>query len=126
MTEAPRLWIDPATPIPPYEQIRAQVTTLVASGWLAPSARLPSVRQLAADLGLAVGTVARAYRELEAAGVVESRRRTGTHVVEHPVQTTASEPLADLAARFVDEARGLPASPEEILAAVARKLREQG
>ncbi|MCK0118886.1 GntR family transcriptional regulator, partial [Isoptericola sp. S6320L] len=67
-------------PVPVYEQIRSQVAAAVAVGTLRPGARLPASRDLARDLGIAVGTVQRAYRELEASGVVISRRRTGTVV----------------------------------------------
>jgi DNA-binding transcriptional regulator YhcF (GntR family) len=74
--------VDPASSVAPYEQVRASVTSLVRSGALAPHTRLPAVRRLAVDLGLAANTVARAYRELEAAGVVETRGRLGTFVVE--------------------------------------------
>ena len=49
-------------------------------GTLIPGGRLPTVRSLAADLGIAAGTVARAYKELEASGLIESRRRRGTVV----------------------------------------------
>ena len=58
---------------PPYEQIRAQVSSLIALGTLAPGTRLPTVRSLAADLGIAAGTVARAYKELEQSGLIETR-----------------------------------------------------
>ncbi len=74
--------VDPSSPVAPFEQVRASVTSLVRSGRLAPHTRLPAVRRLAVDLGLAAGTVARAYRELEAAGVVETRGRLGTFVVD--------------------------------------------
>jgi DNA-binding transcriptional regulator YhcF (GntR family) len=69
--------------VPPYEQIRTQILDAVQSGALAPGARLPPVRRLATDLGLAVNTVARAYRELESQGVVETRGRNGTVVSPH-------------------------------------------
>ena len=72
------LRIDGDAAVPPYEQLRQQVTTLVVSGQLPEGSRLPPIRQLAGDLGLAPGTVARAYRELEADGVVMSRGRRGT------------------------------------------------
>ena len=62
--------IDPTSPLPPYEQLRINLTALVLNGALDAGAKLPSIRQLAGDLGLAPGTVARAYRELEADGVV--------------------------------------------------------
>lgn len=71
---------DPSSPTPPFEQLRSQVARLVASGDLAAGERLPTVRGLAAELGLAVNTVARVYRELEADGVVETRGRAGTFV----------------------------------------------
>ncbi|RKO25494.1 GntR family transcriptional regulator [Pseudarthrobacter phenanthrenivorans] len=58
--------VDLHSPTPPYEQIRSQISSL-ASGTLVPGSRLPTVRSLAADLGIAAGTVARAYKELEAA-----------------------------------------------------------
>lgn len=72
--------ISPDSLIPPYDQIRAQIETMAASGVLTPGHPLPSIRQLAADLGIAPGTVARAYRELEAAGVVVTRTGRGTSV----------------------------------------------
>nr|WP_307205751.1 GntR family transcriptional regulator [Nocardioides zeae] len=62
--------------------MRAQVAALVAGGDLAAGERLPTVRGLAEQLGLAAGTVARVYRELEADGVVETRGRAGTFVAE--------------------------------------------
>lgn len=72
--------IDDSSPTPPYEQLRAQIVALASSGALLVGARLPSVRQLADDLGLAPGTVARAYRELERDGNVQTRGRHGTFV----------------------------------------------
>ena len=74
------LRIEPDSPVPPYEQIRSQVATMAATGVLADGTRLPPIRQLASDLGLARGTVARAYRELEQAGVIVTRGRHGTFV----------------------------------------------
>ncbi|WP_457963173.1 GntR family transcriptional regulator [Arthrobacter sp. D1-29] len=72
--------IDLRSATPPYEQIRSQIASLIAIGSLSPGSRLPTVRSLAADLGIAAGTVARAYKELEASGLIESRRRLGTVV----------------------------------------------
>jgi DNA-binding transcriptional regulator YhcF (GntR family) len=62
---APVLTINLDSPVPPYEQLREQIAGLIGAGELKPGARLPPVRQLAADLGIAGGTVARAYRELD-------------------------------------------------------------
>jgi DNA-binding transcriptional regulator YhcF (GntR family) len=74
------LRIDPASGDAPYEQVRQQIAVAAEAGVLAPGHRLPTVRSLASDLGLAVNTVARAYRELEADGVVETHGRGGTLV----------------------------------------------
>lgn len=71
--------IDEADPTPPYEQIRQQLIDQILSGNLAPGQRVASVRQLAGDLKLAPGTVARAYSELESNGLLESSR-SGTRV----------------------------------------------
>jgi DNA-binding transcriptional regulator YhcF (GntR family) len=68
----------------PAEQIRDQVGGLVAAGGLAAGDRLPSVRQLAADLGVAAGTVAKAYKELENAGIIETKIGVGTRVTQNP------------------------------------------
>ena len=99
--------LDPDSPIPPFEQLRAQLSIMVASGRLVPGQRLPTIRQLAADLGLARGTVARAYRELEMSGIVVARGRAGTFVsAEPPVAYGVVERrqrLQDAAARYAAE-----------------------
>lgn len=79
-----RIVIDLATATPPYEQIQSQITSLIAVGELREGTRLPTVRSLAGDLGVAAGTVARAYKELEAAGTVITNRRQGTVVAAIP------------------------------------------
>lgn len=91
------LEIEASSPVPPYEQIRAQIASLAAAGQLPVGAKLPTIRQLAGDLGLAPGTVARAYRELESAGVVTSRVRHGTTIAAVP-KPSAKETNARLAA----------------------------
>ena len=92
------LEIDPGSAVPSYEQLRQQVTALVLGGAIAPGARLPAIRQLANDLGLAGGTVARAYRELEADGVVTTHGRHGT-VIAGPPRGPAPPPEVLAAAR---------------------------
>ena len=72
--------VDPASGTPPFEQLRRQVAAMVAEGTLSPGSRMPTVRRLAADLGLAANTVARAYRELETDGVIATHGRKGTFV----------------------------------------------
>ncbi|MFI6316550.1 GntR family transcriptional regulator [Nonomuraea sp. NPDC050556] len=72
--------IDTASPVPPFEQLRSQLAWQIQDRTLAVGARLPTIRHLAADLGLAVNTVGRAYRELEEAGLIETRGRAGSFV----------------------------------------------
>ncbi len=97
---------DPRSPIPPYEQVRGQLARQIQAGALAPGTRLPTVRRLAGDLGLAVNTVARAYRELEQAGLVATRGRNGT-VVTGAEEGAALAAAADYAARI--RSLGVPA-----------------
>ena len=74
--------IDPRSSTPLYAQIAARIRSAVASGELRPTAALPSVRELAADLRVNPATVVQAYRELEAEGFVEIRHGAGTFVRE--------------------------------------------
>jgi GntR family transcriptional regulator len=109
------LAVDLTSPTPVYEQIRGQVAALVAVGALTPGDRLPASRDLARDLGIAVGTVQRAYRELEASGVVTSRRRTGTVVADGAASGTAGSRTGedDGRERLVDDVRRLVARARE-------------
>ncbi|MBG6180983.1 GntR family transcriptional regulator [Arthrobacter sp. CAN_A1] len=74
------LRIDQASSVPPYEQLRVQILDAANNGSLPVGTRLPPVRTLAGHLGVAVNTVARAYRELEQANIVVTRSRAGTVV----------------------------------------------
>lgn len=114
------LEIDPASAVPPFEQIRGQITELATSGELPEGARLPPIRQLAGDLGLAAGTVARAYRELETAGVVISRRRHGTTVarITRPTARKARDGLASAARTYALAVRALGVDRDEAVAAL--------
>lgn len=102
-----RISVDVSLPEPPFEQVRSQLAELITSGKLLPGERLPTVRALAADLGLAANTVARAFKELEAAGLVITGRRAGTVVA--PGEHTADVELTALATKFAAavEAAGL-------------------
>ena len=108
-------------PTPPYEQLRRQIAAAVDAGSLEPGARLPTVRQLASDLGIAPGTVMRAYSELEASGYLTTRRGAGTTVGSRPPRPSTPE-LEVLAEAFVLQARRTGASAGEIVAAVERLL----
>jgi DNA-binding transcriptional regulator YhcF (GntR family) len=87
---------------PPYEQLRVQVRDAVAAGSLTAGAKLPTVRALAEELGLAVNTVARAYRELETDGVIQTRGRNGTFIAQHgdPTQQQAQDAAREFATRI--------------------------
>ena len=103
--------IDSNAPEAPYEQVREQVRAQVAAGELAPGTKLPTVRRLAGDLGLATNTVARAYRELEALGVIETRGRAGSVVTGGGVDRAAREAAhayaEQLKALGLDETEGV-------------------
>jgi len=103
--------IDTRAAEPPYEQIRTQVTDQVASGELAAGTRLPPVRQLAEQLGLAANTVARAYRELEQAGVIKTRGRAGSFVAGAGVEREARA----AAAAYADRISALGVAPADAL-----------
>lgn len=75
--------IDPNTDLPPFEQLRRQLIEQISTGQLSADSKLPAVRRLAADLALAPGTVARAYKELVSEGYLVSRGRNGTVVAPH-------------------------------------------
>ncbi|GAA4374385.1 GntR family transcriptional regulator [Agromyces bauzanensis] len=95
-----RFSIDPGASEPPFEQVRAHVVEAVRDGRLAVGAKLPTVRALADELDLAVNTVAKAYRSLEADAVIETRGRNGTFVAEHgdPAERQLQRAAADYAA----------------------------
>jgi DNA-binding transcriptional regulator YhcF (GntR family) len=106
--------LDASLPDPPYEQVRAQVVGQVDRGELAPGDRLPTVRRLAEDLGVATNTVARAYRELEQTGVIETRGRAGSFVTGDGAVREAKE----AAAAFLARTRALGLSGAEAVALV--------
>lgn len=111
------LQVDSADPTPPFEQIRRQLVALIETGGLSSGERLPTVRQLAADLRVAPGTVSRTYKELEASGYVETRRAAGTRV--RPRQRNVSDArLTRLADEYVTAAMGEDADASQILDAV--------
>lgn len=78
----PTLSVDSDLDIPPFQQIGDQLREFVERGDLRPGDPLPTVRQLASDLGVAPNTVARAYTDLRAAGWLTSEGRRGTRVAE--------------------------------------------
>lgn len=117
--------VDERSPVPPYEQLRSQVAAIITSGSLGVGERLPTIRQLAGDLGIAPGTVQRAYRELEADGLIVSRGRRGTTVAPRAswrADTDVDAALADAVHRFATEVRQLGVDPDTALAAARTHL----
>ena len=110
--------VDPGGAMPPFDQVKQQIAHQVADGRLRPGEKLPTVRALAEQLGLAPNTVARAYRELEAAGVVDTRGRSGTFVAG---DEAASEARA-AAAAYAHRARALGLSDDDAVALLRRAL----
>ncbi len=98
------LRLDPRSDVPPFEQLRSQLAGQVSTGDLPSGTRLPTVRALATDLGLAANTVARVYRELEADGVVETQGRRGTFVRSDLLAAGGAD---ELATTYVRSARRL-------------------
>lgn len=122
-----QLRLDHTTPVPPFEQIRAQLALHVASGRLTPGDRLPPIRDLANQLDVSTNTIARAYRELINAGIAEAAGRRGTRItaappVAHDV-AQRTELLEEAAQRYAMVARELNAATDEALEAVIVAIR---
>lgn len=118
-----QITVDPGSATAPFEQVRAQIADRARSGALPVGYKLPTVRGLAEELGLAANTVAKAYRALEADGVVETRGRHGTFVAAagdaaQREAATAAQTYADRVLRLgLDPAAALDAVQEAIRAA---------
>ena len=118
------LSVDPGLPAPPFEQLKGQIAAARASGDFPAGHRLPPVRHLAAELGLAPNTVARAYRELEAEGVIETRGRAGSFVTG---TGEGRDRALDAAARaYLERAHSLGFDAAAALAAVSRAASARG
>lgn len=119
------LRLDLQAALPPYEQLRSQMAEMIARGVLTEGSRLPTIRQLAADLRVADGTVARAYRELERDGWIETRRRHGSYV-RRPDRVGASdrdEALREAATAFAVRVAQTGADPEDAIRIIREALR---
>lgn len=114
-----KITVDLDSGTPQYEQLRQQIAALVVAGELTEGDRLPTVRTLATDLGIAAGTVARAYRDLEAGGVVATRRRVGTVVTS---ATRARGRTRDAARELVALAAREGVAAQELLDLVRSEL----
>jgi DNA-binding transcriptional regulator YhcF (GntR family) len=118
--------VDPSSPTPVSAQLVARLRGAIVRGRPAPGERVPTVRALAEELGLAPNTVAKAYRQLEREGYLEARGRSGTFVARVlPLRPNDSEAAVRSAAEaFVRRARQLGASDDDAVAAVRRALGE--
>ena len=105
--------IDSASSTPPFEQLRTQILDAVSSGELAAGTKLPTVRALADQLGVAPNTVARAYRELERDEVIETRGRHGSFAAASgDVAHQQAQHAADV---FAQRIRQLRVPPDDAL-----------
>ncbi|RDI66751.1 GntR family transcriptional regulator [Nocardia pseudobrasiliensis] len=114
--------VDHHSTVPPYEQLRQGIIARVRSGELTAGTKIPTVRALAAQLSLAPNTVARAYRELEQDGVLETRGRLGSFIA------SSGDPTRDAAGRaatdYVTVIRRLGLDDESALRYVRAALNE--
>jgi DNA-binding transcriptional regulator YhcF (GntR family) len=111
--------IDPESTTPPYEQLRRQLAYQIRSGALSVDDRLPTVRQLASDLGLAKNTIVRAFRELEQSGLVAGAGRRGTIVLARGDGPADRQMLLNEAAsRLYSEVASLRPTLEEVVSAI--------
>ena len=108
--------LDPRSATPPFEQVRVQIIADIRSSALAAGSRLPTVRRLAADLGLSANTVARAYRELEADGFVQTSGRRGTFV-SRPDESAITV-MQEAARAYAERADALGLSREQAIRVV--------
>jgi DNA-binding transcriptional regulator YhcF (GntR family) len=118
-----RIIIEPASSTAPSEQLRAQVAAQARSGDLPVGFRLPTVRGFAEELGLAANTVAKAYRALEADGVIETRGRNGTFIAAAGDAVTREAAAA--ATAYAQRAGRLGLDRDAALAAVQDALRAE-
>jgi DNA-binding transcriptional regulator YhcF (GntR family) len=116
--------LDQGSTIPPFEQLRAGIAERIRDGRLPAGTKLPPVRRLAEVLDLAPNTVARAYRELETAGLVATAGRRGTVVAA--TGDEVAQAAAAAAADFADAVHrlGLPTQDGVALARAALEARD--
>ncbi len=109
------LTLDPDSTEPPFRQLKGQIIEAIRRGTLTPGTRMPAIRTLATDVGIAARTAAKVYSELEEAGMLEGRGRSGTFVTA-PDLTSAV--LTRAAEEFAERAAGSGFTLNEAIAAV--------
>lgn len=121
--------IDARSPIPLYVQIANRLRVAIATGEMPPGEALPSVRNLASVIRVNPATVVQAYRELELAGVVESRQGAGTFVRELPDTKRQSERKREaqrLVRDLIQQASNLGVTNDDLEHAWRAELKERG
>jgi|SRR5512140_854422 GntR family transcriptional regulator len=121
--------LDAGSGVPFYRQVIDQVLLAVADGRLKPGVQLPTVRQLAVDLSVNLNTIARAYREMEIRGIVETQQGTGTFVsARKPEKKTAErrKALERLVDQFLTTAASQGFTIEEFAEALLERTEEAG
>jgi GntR family transcriptional regulator len=128
MMDAVRIRLDPSAREPLSEQLRSALASRIASGRLAPGERMPTVRDLAAELQIAPNTVAKAYRDRASAGLIAGRGRRGTFVAARlPARLPWREArLAEAADAYVRRARQLRFGTDAAVAAIAETIGRRG
>ncbi len=117
------LYVDDDSSLPVYVQLQEQVLAALARGELGSGEQLPSVRDVAAAIGVNPNTVNRAYAELERGGVVATRRGRGTFVTQRRTRGSDLGRLREIAERFVAHARSLGYDGAQIVGAVREEIR---
>jgi DNA-binding transcriptional regulator YhcF (GntR family) len=115
-----KIAIDPDAAAAPYEQLRGQIAEEARAGRLPVNYKLPTVRGLAEQLGLAANTVAKAYRALESDGVIETRGRNGTYIA---AGDAGAREVAAAATAYVERTRRLGLDRDAARTAVDEALR---
>ncbi|MFI8695506.1 GntR family transcriptional regulator [Dietzia maris] len=114
---------DPASSDPPFRQLKSQIVEAVTGGKLTPGTRMPAVRKLAEEVRVSSATAAKVYRELEEAGVLEGRGRSGTFVAAADATATV---LARAAEEFAESAAGAGFGVEAAVDAVRNAFKTMG
>jgi len=117
-----------ASGVPYYRQIMDQLSQFIHSGQLSPKTRLPSVRDLAAQLLVSLITVRRSYADLEAAGLIVRRQGQGTFVADRIETASRDRSLTDARSALadaLDKARRLGLTDSEIRRFVSDRLKEK-
>lgn len=117
------LLVDPASSDPPFRQLKGQIVEAISRGKLTPGTRMPAVRKLADEVGVSTATAAKVYRELEEAGVLEGRGRSGTFV---SAADAAGAALARAAEQFTASAAGAGFGVDEAVDAVLNAFKNLG